>query len=158
MQCRVSSVALLLGSQFYREGETEYRNWAQPEPITGQPCAALVRNETGVWRDYACTNTYSFVCSHSGSITNTTILSTLGTTTGSTTKTPTKVMLVGRVDLVPNSPSDLEDPAMLDSILQQIKAAGRIPEHSTLRWKKQKDGKVFHKKEEEEGGRGDTCH
>ena len=42
-----------------------------------------------------------------------------------------------------------------------MKAAGRIPEHSTLRWKKQKDGKVFHKKEEEEkeeGGRGDTCH
>ncbi|XP_046887711.1 macrophage mannose receptor 1-like isoform X1 [Hypomesus transpacificus] len=264
----------LSGSQFYREGETEYRNWAQPEPITGQPCAALVSNETGVWRDYACTNTYSFVCSnsgkdpgkpnyilvlgprtwrdaqlycrqsytdlasirnqaenieiqqlvlgenssaivwiglfkddwkwsdgstssfrywrnghpgssydcvlththvswqwtpepcsssfylicHNGSITNTTILSTLGTTTGSTTKTPTKVMLVGRVDLVPNSPSDLEDPAMLDSILQQMKAAGRIPEHSTLRWKKQKDGKVFHKKEEEEGGRGDTCH
>ncbi|XP_067100236.1 putative C-type lectin domain family 20 member A, partial [Osmerus mordax] len=56
----------LSGSQFYREGETEYRNWAQPEPITGQPCAALVSNETGVWRDYACTNTYSFVCSHSG--------------------------------------------------------------------------------------------
>ncbi|XP_067101182.1 C-type mannose receptor 2-like [Osmerus mordax] len=56
----------LSGSQFYREGETEYRNWAQPEPITGQPCAALVSNETGVWRDYACTNTSSFVCSNSG--------------------------------------------------------------------------------------------
>ncbi|XP_046887726.1 macrophage mannose receptor 1-like isoform X2 [Hypomesus transpacificus] len=260
MQCRVSSVALLLGSQFYREGETEYRNWAQPEPITGQPCAALVRNETGVWRDYACTNTYSFVCSHSGNDPgkpkyilvleprtwrdaqmycrqnyidlasirnqaknieiqqlvlgeNSSAIVWIGLFkddwkwsdgsnssfrywgrgqphddiihncvdtpqdqsqqwftydcsaseylichNGSTTKTPTKVMLVGRVDLVPNSPSDLEDPAMLDSILQQIKAAGRIPEHSTLRWKKQKDGKVFHKKEEEEGGRGDTCH
>ncbi|XP_067100242.1 macrophage mannose receptor 1-like [Osmerus mordax] len=56
----------LSGSQFYREGETEYRNWAQPEPITGQPCAALVSNETGVWRDYACTNTYSFVCFNNG--------------------------------------------------------------------------------------------
>ena len=56
----------LSGSQFYREGETEYRNWAQP--ITGQPCAALVSTETGVWRDFACTNTYSFVCSHSGKL------------------------------------------------------------------------------------------
>ena len=58
----------LSGSQFYREGETEYRNWAQPEPITGQPCAALVSNETGVWRDYACANNYSFVCSHIGEL------------------------------------------------------------------------------------------
>jgi len=58
----------LSGSQFYREGETEYRNWAQPEPITGQPCAALVSTEAGVWRDYACTNTYSFVCSHIGEL------------------------------------------------------------------------------------------
>ncbi|XP_046870561.1 macrophage mannose receptor 1-like [Hypomesus transpacificus] len=250
----------LSGSQFYREGETEYRNWAQPEPITGQPCAALVSNETGVWRDYACTNTYSFVCSHSGNDPgkpkyilvleprtwrdaqlycrqNYTDLASIrnqaenikiqklilgenssaivwiglfkddwkwsdGSNSsfrywgsaqprdeinytcvdiephqsrqwftyycsasehlichnGSTTKTLTKVKLVGRVELVPNSPSDLEDPAMLDSILQQIKGAGRIPEHSTLRWKKQKDGKVFHKKEEEERGRGDTCH
>ncbi|XP_062330236.1 C-type mannose receptor 2-like isoform X3 [Osmerus eperlanus] len=255
----------LSGSQFYREGETEYRNWAQP--ITGQPCAALVSKEAGVWRDYACTNTYSFVCSHSGndpgkpkyilvlerrtwrhaqiycrqSYTdlasirnqaenieiqqlvlgeNSSAIVWIGLFkddwkwsdqstssfrhwyndypyyhsdydcalthpswssyprdpwqwisypcsyfsyfichNGSTTKTPTKVKLVVRVELVPNSPSDLEDPAMLDSILQQMKAAGRIPEHSTLRWKKQKDGKVFHKKEEEEeGGRGDTCH
>ena len=59
----------LSGNQFYREGEMEYRNWAQTsEPITGQPCAALVSNETGVWRDYACTNTYSFVCSNSGEL------------------------------------------------------------------------------------------
>ncbi|XP_062331383.1 C-type mannose receptor 2-like [Osmerus eperlanus] len=224
----------LSGSQFYREGETEYRNWAQPEPITGQPCAALVSNEAGVWRDYACTNAYSFVCFNSGndpgkpkyilvldprtwrdaqiycrqnytdlaSIRNqaenieiqqlvlgekSSAIVWIGlfkddwkwsdqstssfrywgsgkpdngydcdeqayTNKGSITK---KLMV--RVELVPNSPSDLEDPAMLDSILQRMKAAGRIPEHSTLRWKKQKDGKVFHKKEEE-GGRGDTCH
>ncbi|XP_046906677.1 C-type mannose receptor 2-like isoform X2 [Hypomesus transpacificus] len=251
----------LSGSQFYRKGETEYRNWAQPEPITGQPCAALVSNETGVWRDYACTNTYSFVCSHSGNDPgklkyilvleprtwrdaqmycrqNYTDLASirnqaenieiqqlvLGQNSSAivwiglfkddwkwsdqstssfrywgidqpldsntydcadthphdswqwfshdscssskyvichngSTKTPAKVKLVGRLELVPNLPFDLKDPAMLDSILQQIKAAGRIPEHSTLRWKKQKDGKVFHKKEEEEeGGRGDTCH
>ncbi|XP_046906660.1 macrophage mannose receptor 1-like [Hypomesus transpacificus] len=242
----------LSGSQFYREGETEYRNWAQPEPITGQPCAALVSNETGVWRDYACTNTYSFVCFNSGkdpgkpkyililepktwrdaqlycrqSYTdlasirnqaesieiqqlvlgeNSSAIVWIGLfkddwkwsdqsissfrywwsgkpDNGYDCAMPQSVYswkwgnvpcshlawfvchngsitkrLTGRVELVPNSPSDLEDPAMLDSILQQMKAAGRIPEHSTLRWKKQKDGKVFHKKEEE-GGRGDTCH
>ncbi|XP_062331387.1 C-type lectin lectoxin-Enh4-like [Osmerus eperlanus] len=124
------------------QSTSSFRSWEIGEPRDDDDCVFTHPYFSWQWFSHNCSSSRYVIC-HDGCIPT----------------TPAKVKLVGRVELVPNSPSDLEDPAMLDSILQQMKAAGRIPEHSTLRWKKQKDGKVFHKKEEEEeGGRGDTCH
>ncbi|XP_046872307.1 C-type lectin TsL-like isoform X2 [Hypomesus transpacificus] len=52
-----------------------------------------------------------------------------------------------------NSGVDLEDPAVKEAILQQVQVKLRekgLTEDFQLRWRKQTDGKVFHKDEDEE--------
>ncbi|XP_024242699.2 scavenger receptor cysteine-rich domain-containing group B protein [Oncorhynchus tshawytscha] len=66
------------------------------------------------------------------------------------TESPTKTIQMVRVELTPDSPTNLSDPAVSEAILQQIKAKLRaqgISDTVKLSWKVQPDEEIFHKKE-----------
>lgn len=129
---------------------SSFRYWDPSWRMDGNDDCGLLNYITGrrVWITHPCDHQHPFVC-HNG--TNTTI-----------SKKPANSKQVVRVELVCDSPLTLEDPEVQSSILQQIGASPGIPENSRLRWKRQEDGKVFHRKqeekEEEQTGSGGTCH
>ncbi|KAL2078890.1 hypothetical protein ACEWY4_024634 [Coilia grayii] len=49
---------------FYRENETEFRNWdgGNPNPAGGEDCVAIKDRDGKKWHDYICTTNFHFIC------------------------------------------------------------------------------------------------
>ncbi|XP_067449644.1 macrophage mannose receptor 1-like isoform X2 [Thunnus thynnus] len=153
---------------------SSFRNWSPSEPNGGNEyCVAADLGRSGQWEDWTCDVKKAFVCYKAGEDVeaghpqdNATIPATSlqpWTTTQTpdfpsrqeSTKTPEKKptpasKYVVRVSLKKNSALDLNDPAVMENILKQLKQ--RLKQKGVngdvkLSWRKQSDGKVFHKVE-----------
>ncbi|KAL2078925.1 hypothetical protein ACEWY4_024669 [Coilia grayii] len=53
----------LADRDFYRENETEFRNWdnGQPNPAGGEECV-VIKDGGGEWHDHSCTSNFHFIC------------------------------------------------------------------------------------------------
>ncbi|KAK6323058.1 hypothetical protein J4Q44_G00053970 [Coregonus suidteri] len=125
----------LADRRFYREGETEFRNWDTGTPQNGN-CAFM--STAGLWNNTSCGDQHHFICYD-----------------GPAVETPEKPQLkrqVVRVKMTPKDPNlNLSDPAVQDDILQEIRNKLKeqgLPADTKLKWKKQPDGKVFNKEKE----------
>uniref|UniRef100_A0A671Y811 C-type lectin domain-containing protein n=1 Tax=Sparus aurata TaxID=8175 RepID=A0A671Y811_SPAAU len=112
---------------------SSFRYWAPGEPNNvggNQACVVAGLGGDGKWSDDSCDNKKPFVC-------YTTI-----------SKHIIKVRLVRE-----DSSLDLNDPAVMEQMLKEVQQ--RLEDQGVkgdvkLSWRKQADGKVFHKEEEEE--------
>ncbi|XP_067449636.1 C-type mannose receptor 2-like isoform X1 [Thunnus thynnus] len=153
---------------------SSFRYWLPSQPNDGnENCVAANFGRSGRWEDWPCDVKKAFVCYKAGEDVeagrpqdNATIPATSlqpWTTTQTpdfpsrqeSTKTPEKKptpasKYVVRVSLKKNSALDLNDPAVMENILKQLKQ--RLKQKGVngdvkLSWRKQSDGKVFHKVE-----------
>ncbi|XP_037628796.1 macrophage mannose receptor 1-like [Sebastes umbrosus] len=115
---------------------SSYRNWAtgQPNNYHGrQTCVAAAFNvgNVGKWEDYQCHVKRAFIC-----------------------YSPPTTKQVIKLSLLKENPSlDLNDPAVMESILKQLKQRLKdqgVNDDIKLSWKKQPDGKVFHKEKKKD--------
>ncbi|KAM4571094.1 uncharacterized protein V3H82_010809 [Fundulus diaphanus] len=110
-----------------------FRSWMFAEPNGGaQKCAAAKFDRSGNWGDWPCDVKKSFICHHDSV---------------PFTKQVVKVKLVG------NSALDLNDPAVLENLQEELKQKMRekgVDAEIRLSWKKQVDGKIFYKEKEED--------
>ncbi|XP_046872312.1 C-type lectin-like isoform X2 [Hypomesus transpacificus] len=117
--------------------KSTFRYWRITEPnnnLGNEFCVASEFADAGIWADWPCNWTFPFFCN-----------------------IPRVQQQVVRMSLTrENSGVDLEDPAVKEAILQQVQVKLRekgLTEAFQLRWRKQPDGKVFHKEEEESSQR-----
>ncbi|XP_073326723.1 lactose-binding lectin l-2-like [Pagrus major] len=110
---------------------SSFRYWAQGEPNGGnQACVLVELGRDGKWWDDPCDLKIPFVCY----------------SPPTTTRQVIKVRLERK-----DSSLDLNDPAVLEQMLKEFKQ--RLKDQGVdgdvkLSWRKQSDGKVFHKEEE----------
>ncbi|XP_062305925.1 C-type lectin [Osmerus eperlanus] len=116
---------------------SSFRYWKTNKPNNGKGnafCARAVFASHGGWSDCPCDMMFPFVCQSSE-----------------------VQQQVVRMSLTrENSGVDLDDPAVMEAILQQVQVKLRekgLTEDFQLRWRKQPDGKVFHKEEDESSQR-----
>ncbi|XP_074498856.1 C-type mannose receptor 2-like [Sebastes fasciatus] len=109
------------------------RYWSagQPNNYAGiQPCVAA-HFDSGKWNDVSCDVKRAFIC-----------------------YSPPTTKQVIRLSLLKENPSlDLNDPAVMESILKQLKQRLKdqgVNDDIKLSWKKQPDGKVFHKEKKKD--------
>ncbi|XP_042266003.1 putative C-type lectin domain family 20 member A isoform X1 [Thunnus maccoyii] len=107
---------------------SSFRYWSPSEPNDGHDkCVAANFGSSGQWENWHCDTKTAFVCY----------------------KAPASKYVV-RVSLKKNSALDLNDPVVMENILKQLKQ--RLKQKGVngdikLSWRKQSDGKVFHKVE-----------
>ncbi|XP_037628798.1 macrophage mannose receptor 1-like [Sebastes umbrosus] len=112
---------------------SSFRYWAagQPNNYAGkEPCVAA-HFDSGKWEDYQCHIKSAFIC-----------------------YSPPTTKQVIKLSLLKENPSlDLNDPAVMESILKQLKQRLKdqgVNDDIKLSWKKQPDGKVFHKEKKKD--------
>ncbi|XP_029610260.1 C-type mannose receptor 2 [Salmo trutta] len=109
-----------------------FRYWHSGTPNNRYGNCVSVFGKSGKWADYTCETQLPFCC-----------YSVL----------VKKTQQVMRVKLTPKDQNmDLTDPDIQEAILQQIRKELRekgMSDDVKLRWKKQPDGKIFHKEEKE---------
>ncbi|XP_035998824.1 putative C-type lectin domain family 20 member A [Fundulus heteroclitus] len=110
-----------------------FQRWigGQPDGGTGT-CGATKFDRSGYWADWSCDIRKPFICHHDSV---------------PFTKQVVKVKLVG------NSALDLNDPAVLENLQEELKQKVRengVDAEIRLSWKKQVDGKIFYQEKEEE--------
>ncbi|XP_008413182.1 secretory phospholipase A2 receptor-like [Poecilia reticulata] len=108
-------------------------NWAVGKPESRmEHCGAATFYSPGLWDDWPCDEMKPFICHHDSPPFTTQVV---------------KLKLVGSATL------DLNDPAVLQNMKEelqlQLKQQGEAADVK-LSWKKQQDGKIFHREEEEE--------
>ncbi|XP_034551044.1 macrophage mannose receptor 1-like [Notolabrus celidotus] len=115
-------------------GNSSFRYWFSGEPNNAggvESCGLMAFDHGGKWEDRPCDYKKAFVCQ----------------TTGISKQ-------VFRLSVQKKNPSlDLNDPAVMDDILEQIKQKlkdGGLDENIKLSWRKQPDGNVFQKVKTEE--------
>ncbi|KAJ8366533.1 hypothetical protein AAFF_G00350870 [Aldrovandia affinis] len=129
------------------DGEiTWYQNWA-PGNDTGE-CGRRGAVESGAgqqWVSLPKTEELNFICSKC-----------VGE---GVCDSAVKERRVLRMKLTANSALNMNDPAVAEAILQQmkVKLADEGITGVKLRWREQSDGKIFHREEEEEGGKEEEC-
>ncbi|XP_035994260.1 ovocleidin-17-like [Fundulus heteroclitus] len=118
-----------------------WNRWLSGEPDeVGEKCTATVfdnrysstSNYNGNWGAWPCDSRKPFICHHDPV---------------PSTKQVVKVKLVG------NSNLDLNDPAVLENLLKELKQKMKeqgVDTEIKLSWKKQQDGNVFYKEKKEE--------
>ncbi|XP_074500930.1 C-type lectin lectoxin-Phi1-like isoform X4 [Sebastes fasciatus] len=113
---------------------SSFRYWGAGQPnnyLGKQTCVVAAFSQVGKWEDYNCDVKRAFICYSL-----------------STTKQ------VIRPSLLKENPSlDLNDPAVMESILKQLKQRLKdqgVNDDIKLSWKKQPDGKVFHKEKKKD--------
>ncbi|XP_037625012.1 macrophage mannose receptor 1-like isoform X1 [Sebastes umbrosus] len=116
---------------------SSFRYWRQdtrePNNNDGQEaCVAANFGLSGRWEDWPCDDKRAFICY----------------------SLPTTTKQVIRLSLLKEDPSlDLNDPAVMESILKQLKQRLKdqgVNDDIKLSWKKQPDGKVFHKEKKKD--------
>nr|XP_046184377.1 lymphocyte antigen 75-like [Oncorhynchus gorbuscha] len=125
------------------QSDSSFRNWQPGWSLTDQRYnCTLVSSDPSSdyyskWINVPCDNNYPFICYVPA------------------VETPEKPQLKRHVVRMKMTPKDqhlnLSDPAVQDSILQQIRNKLKeqgLPADTKVTWKKQPDGKVFHKEEE----------
>ncbi|KAM8755162.1 C-type lectin BfL-2-like [Acanthopagrus schlegelii] len=113
--------------------DSSFRHWAQGQPDNSagkEACVVGILRNSGEWLDIPCNLIRPFVCYITV-----------------TTKQVIKVRLVRK-----DSSLDLNDPAVMEQMLKEVQQ--RLKDQGVkgdvkLSWRKQADGKVFHKEEEE---------
>ncbi|XP_035999417.1 macrophage mannose receptor 1-like isoform X2 [Fundulus heteroclitus] len=106
-----------------------FRYWSSGEPNgNSDNCAAADMKNHGKWEDWNCEVKTTFICSADPVHTK-----------------QVKLKVVGSSSVDLNNPEVLED--LLKEMKQKLKDQG-VDEDIRLSWKKQKDGKIFHKDEE----------
>ncbi|XP_064795217.1 macrophage mannose receptor 1-like [Oncorhynchus masou masou] len=124
------------------QSDSSFRNWL--------PRYSIIKHTTALWR-YNCTLNYSDLkwINLPCDVTNPFICY------GPAVETPEKPQLKRHVVRMKMTPKDqnlnFSDPAVQDSILQDIRNKLKeqgLPADTKVTWKKQPDGKVFHKEEE----------
>ncbi|XP_018521328.1 macrophage mannose receptor 1-like isoform X1 [Lates calcarifer] len=111
---------------------SSFRYWITGEPNGGtENCVAANFHKSGKWEDQHCGQRRAFIC-----------------------YSPPVSKKVVRVRLMKKSSSlDLNDPAVMEDILRQLKQKLKdkgVDGDVKLSWRKQSDGKVFHKEKETE--------
>nr|XP_020515656.1 macrophage mannose receptor 1-like [Labrus bergylta] len=102
-----------------------FRYWGENEPNNcsqNEKCVAAHFEKSGRWEDWSCHYKRASICYRDASLSQRVV----------------KVRLVKR-----SSSLDLNDAAVMDAMLKQLKQQ----EDVKLSWRKQADGKVFHKEE-----------
>uniref|UniRef100_A0A4W5MYM1 C-type lectin domain-containing protein n=1 Tax=Hucho hucho TaxID=62062 RepID=A0A4W5MYM1_9TELE len=114
---------------------SSFTYWIKEKPNNlegNQDCGTTRLNNLGRWDDMQCDIKSPFFCYGAPAV---------------------KTQQVVSVKLTPNDQNmDLTDPAVQEAILQQMKkklTEKGISDDIKLRWKKQPDGKIFHKEENE---------
>ncbi|XP_074500926.1 secretory phospholipase A2 receptor-like [Sebastes fasciatus] len=114
---------------------SSFRYWGAGEPNNyqgRQTCVAADFSYSGQWDDNRCDVKRAFICY----------------------SLPTTTKQVIRLSLLKENPSlDLNDPAVMESILKQLKQRLKdqgVNDDIKLSWKKQPDGKVFHKEKKKD--------
>ncbi|CAB1351858.1 unnamed protein product, partial [Coregonus sp. 'balchen'] len=106
----------LADRRFYREGETEFRNWDTGTPTNGN-CAFM--STAGMWNNASCDYQHHFICYD-----------------GPAVETPEKPQLnrqVVRVKMTPKDPNlNLSDPAVQDDILQESYCRAQYTDLATV--------------------------
>ncbi|XP_035999324.1 C-type mannose receptor 2-like [Fundulus heteroclitus] len=106
-----------------------FRYWSSGEPNgNSDNCAAADMKNHGKWEDWNCEVKTTFICSADPVHTK-----------------QVKLKVVGSSSVDLNNPDVLED--LLKEMKQKLKDQG-VDEDIRLSWKKQEDGKIFHKDEE----------
>ncbi|XP_076145746.1 C-type mannose receptor 2-like [Alosa pseudoharengus] len=66
----------LADRDFYRENETEFRNWGKKQPEEGDEYCVVQDEHRGLWHDYYCRKTFPFICYNGGNSTQPYVLVT----------------------------------------------------------------------------------
>ncbi|XP_074500928.1 C-type lectin BML-2-like isoform X2 [Sebastes fasciatus] len=113
---------------------SSFRYWGAGEPNNDagkEPCVVADFSHSGQWEDWPCDVKRAFIC-----------------------YSPPTTKQVIRPSLLKENPSlDLNDPAVMESILKQLKQRLKdqgVNDDIKLSWKKQPDGKVFHKEKKKD--------
>ncbi|XP_073325541.1 uncharacterized protein [Pagrus major] len=161
-----------------RNSSFRYWDQGEPDNYgENQACVVANLGRDGKWRDHLCSRNRSFVCYSPPAVQTTSSSSTTSSTTSSITSSTTSSITSSitsstpptssttQPDAVPtttrqvikvrlerkDSSLDLNDPAVLEQMLKEFKQ--RLKDQGVdgdvkLSWRKQSDGKVFHKEEE----------
>ncbi|KAM8755139.1 C-type mannose receptor 2-like isoform 11-T11 [Acanthopagrus schlegelii] len=134
--------------------DSSFRHWAQGQPNKddrSDACVVADFSKDGTWLDIPCDLNRPFICYTAVQTTSSSSTTTSSTTQPDavtvTTKQVIKVRLVRK-----DSSLDLNDPAVMEQMLKEVQQ--RLKDQGVkgdvkLSWRKQADGKVFHKEEEE---------
>nr|XP_029138478.1 macrophage mannose receptor 1-like [Labrus bergylta] len=127
---------------------SSFRYWNENEPNNSdepETCVAAYLIKSGRWEDWPCHYKRASICysadpaATTASSQNDTIIKDASVSKG-----------VVKVRLVKSSSVDMNDPAVMDAMLKQIKQKLKdqgVKGDVKLSWRKQTDGKVFHKEE-----------
>ncbi|XP_031156005.1 macrophage mannose receptor 1-like [Sander lucioperca] len=128
-------IGLFRDSWKWLDGSTSlFRYWKTGEPNNNdgtEICVAAAFNQSGQWEDWNCGVKRAFIC--------------FGPVPAS--------KHVIRLTLEKKNSLDLKNPAVMEAMLKQLKQklkAQGLDDNITLSWRKQADGKVFHKKKKDE--------
>ncbi|MED6240422.1 hypothetical protein ATANTOWER_020848, partial [Ataeniobius toweri] len=110
-----------------------FNRWTSGQPDAGeQKCAGAMFGYSGYWGAWPCYTRQPFICHHDSV---------------PFTKQVVKVKLVG------NSALDLNDPAVLGNLQEELKEKVKeqgVAAEVKLSWKKQLDGKIFYKEKKDQ--------
>ncbi|XP_028266611.1 macrophage mannose receptor 1-like [Parambassis ranga] len=113
---------------------SSFSYWGANEPNNverNENCVAANFAESGQWQDWNCDYRRAFVCYSESPVSNQVTL---------------------KLKVVKNSSVDLNDSAVMEDMLQQLKQKLKeqgVNEDIRLSWRKQSDGNVFHKDKED---------
>ncbi|XP_051280572.1 macrophage mannose receptor 1-like isoform X1 [Dicentrarchus labrax] len=119
---------------------SSFRYWLPGEPtVKNEPCVAANFNNSGKWENWNCDLKRAFICQRAHGVTNPKAEQTV------------KKQVI-KLSVLKDSSLDLNDPAVVEQVLKQIKQRLKdqgVNEDIKLSWRKQSDGKIFHKDEKE---------
>ncbi|XP_031435032.1 lectin-like [Clupea harengus] len=123
-------IGLFRDSWTWSDGaNSSFRLWysGEPDNYGGIENCSMIRHTEDLWGVNKCANHYPFLCYKELNVQNKSTM---------------------KVKLKFDSPIDMEDPVVQAAILQQIHKQLQergLPSDTKVTWKKQIDGKVFHK-------------
>ncbi|XP_060889910.1 putative C-type lectin domain family 20 member A isoform X1 [Labrus mixtus] len=128
---------------------SSFRYWNLSEPNNNyetEGCVAAYFKDSGRWEDWPCHYKRASICYRADPA-----ATTASSEHDTIIKDASVSKAVVKVRLVKSSSVDLNDPAVMDAMLKKIKQKLKdqgLKGDVKLSWRKQVDGKVFHKEEE----------